>query len=708
MVTMAKLSEELRELAQLHEVYTNYWSARGEQVEATAEPLLAILRVLGAPVATLKDVPEAIRQRRQVLWSRRVEPVLVAWDGHPPGVVLRVPGQEVNHPHRFTLALENGPTYNWSMKPDELPVIDQARLGGTHYTAHRLSLIGPYPLGYHRLLIENGSAAWESVLIAAPARPALPTGVQYRKTWGVFVPLYALHSRKSWNTGDFGTLEELVGWIQGQGGGLVATLPLLAAFLDESLCEPSPYAPASRLFWNEYYINLDRVPELDRSNRGQELLASGEFQMEIQALQGLKKVDYRRQMALKRRLLEHCAETLLADPSPRRNAFKAYLQERPQLLDYAAFRATCERQRQSWLHWPERLRQGTLVEGDYDPKVQHYHSYVQWLADQQLQALAVKARAGGPGLYLDLPLGVGTSSYDVWRERVNFALGIAAGAPPDDFFVRGQNWGFPPLHPEKIREGCYSHLRAYLHHHMRLAGLLRIDHVMSLHRLFWIPDGLKPAQGLYVGYHPEEMYAVFVLEAHRHQVLLVGEDLGTVPPEVAPTMARHDMHRMYVLPFQARPDPNDALAPIFSGAVASLNTHDMVPFAGYWKGLDIDDRVDLQLLTPAEAVKEHKARKEVCQALLKYLQQRDLLKAEADLKMIVRACLAFLCRGPASVILASLEDLWLEEKPQNVPGTLHERPNWQRRASHSLEQIKAMPALLETLREMDRIVKQSR
>ena len=298
---MADLNEQLRELALLHGVHTTYRNVFGQEVQATAEPLLAVCSVLGAPVAVLKDVPGAIRQRRQELWSRRLEPVLVAWDGHPPGVVVRVPAKEVSHPHRFTLALENGPTYHWSMKPDELPVIDQASVEGISYTAHRLSLIGPYPLGYHHLSIESDTATWESVLIAAPERPGLPSDGRYGKTWGVFVPLYALHSSQSWGAGDFADLEDLVGWVQSKGGGLVATLPMLAAFLDESIYEPSPYAPASRLFWNEFDINVARVPERDRSPQARQLLASDDFQKEIQALKKLPKVDYRRQMALKRR-----------------------------------------------------------------------------------------------------------------------------------------------------------------------------------------------------------------------------------------------------------------------------------------------------------------------------------------------------------------------------------------------------------------------
>jgi 4-alpha-glucanotransferase len=303
-------------------------------------------------------------------------------------------------------------------------------------------------------------------------------------------------------------------------------------------------------------------------------------------------------------------------------------------------------------------------------------------------------------------LGVNASGYDVYCERRLFAADTAAGAPPDPFFSRGQNWGFPPLHPERIREGGYPYVRDYLHHHLRLAGILRIDHMMGLHRLYWIPQGVEAKDGVYVGYRAEELYAVFTLEAHRHGSVLVGEDLGTVPPEVPPMMARHNVHRMYVLQYQAQPNPDNALAPIFEGAIASINTHDMPTFAAFWRGLDIDDRRDLGLFDAKAAQAEHARRRELCRAIETYLQRQGFLPAGRDPLAVLRACLAFLATGPGRVALANLEDLWLEVNSQNVPGTWRERPNWRRRARYALEQVKEMAPALEVLRELDRVVKQ--
>jgi 4-alpha-glucanotransferase len=318
-----------------------------------------------------------------------------------------------------------------------------------------------------------------------------------------------------------------------------------------------------------------------------------------------------------------------------------------------------------------------------------------------LHAIAGKAREMGPGFYLDLPLGVNPDSYDVWREKDAFANGVAAGAPPDPFFATGQNWGFAPLHPERIRTQGYRYVTSYVRHHLGLAGILRIDHMMGLHRLFWIPKGMEARDGIYVKYNSEEFYAVFTLESHRHKSMLVGEDLGTVPPEVPPAMARHNVHRMYVLQYSLQPWADNAMQPVFEGCVASANTHDMPPFAAFWRGLDIEDRIDLGILTRDSAGEEHRQRQALLGSLVQYLRNQGRLGHEFNELDVLRACLLHMCSGQAFVVLATLEDLWGETLPQNVPGTWKERNNWRRKAAHSLEAIRQMPHAVDTLRAMD-------
>jgi 4-alpha-glucanotransferase len=555
------------------------------------------------------------------------------------------------------------------------------------------------PLGYHRLWIQVDRHETTSFIVAAPARAYSPT--KPIKTWGGFLPLYAVRSARDWGAGDFADLQTLIDKMQALGGGLVGTLPLLAAFLDEPF-EPSPYSPASRLFWNELYLAVDHIPELERSPVARELLASRALAEERKALRATRLVDYPRVMALKRRVLTELAATFFREPGARQAAFQRFLAKYPRAKDYAAFRAAVEKHRASWWNWPAAAREGDLKPVDFDPEIQHYHLYVQWQADEQLSSLQQKATERGPGLYLDLPLGVNPDSYDVWRERRSFADGIAAGAPPDVFFTKGQDWGFPPLHPERIRVDGYRYLRDYLRHHMQYAGLLRIDHLMGLHRLFWVPSQLGPAGGVYVRYPAEELYAIYCLESQRHQTVLVGEDLGTVPEYVRPAMAEHSIHRLYVAQYEAQPEPDRTLPKPPVGAVASLNTHDMPTCTAFWTSADLQDRREMGLLDDAGVAKETARRAIIRTNLVGRMKASGWLGQEQAYSDVLRACLQYLADSDAQVVLANLEDLWGAIEPQNRPGTWREKPNWQTKATVALEDFEQLPGFVMTLRALDR------
>jgi 4-alpha-glucanotransferase len=413
-------------------------------------------------------------------------------------------------------------------------------------------------------------------------------------------------------------------------------------------------------------------------------------------------------MALKRRVLEECCQYLITEGSGRSQDFQGFVQARPIVEDYARFRAAMEKQRSPWPSWPERLRGGTLNEGDYEEKSRLYHMYAQWLAHRQVQGLADGARRRGVTLYFDLPLGAHPEGYDVWRERESFALEAMAGAPPDAVFTCGQKWVFPPLHPERIRERGYRYFIDYIRHHLRHAGMLRIDHVMGLHRLFWIPKGRDAGHGVYVRYRAEELYAILALESHRYQSIIVGEDLGIVPAFVRPAMSRHGLQRMYVVHYELACNPRKPLGRIPGNAVASLNTHDMPPFAAFWRGLDIQERLGMGLLDRKGAQVEKRTRQACKNALVSFLRNKKLLEEDsAEIRDILRACLLFLSGSRARTVLVNLEDLWLETQPQNVPSTDDEHPNWRRKARYALEEFCHMPEVLGILEEVDRLRKKA-
>jgi len=687
----------LHQLARLYGVQMAYYDVNHHRQQASEESLLAVLRSLGAPIGSLHDVPSAWRQRRQELWQRVIEPVVVAWNGKPLPVEIHLPLSAADTNINCYLKLDTGEEIRWEWYGADFQVLQTANVEGKPYVVKQLVLPGQLPWGYHHLTLELPGRQEESVVISCPLKTYAPQAELDNRSWGVFFPLYALHSEKSWGSGDFSDLQTLVAWVAGMGSQMVATLPLLATFLDES-SEPSPYLPASRLFWNEFYLDISAVPELRVCSSAQALLASSPFQDEIKALRDSPLVDYQRQMALKCEVLKELCQCVFAEASNRLEELHRFADTHPLVEDYARFRATRDKHRNSWRLWPHPLREGILTKGNYDEESKRYYLYVQWLTHQQIESVSEKAREEGVQLYLDLPLGVHPDGYDVWRERETFISDTSVGAPPDAVFTRGQNWEFPPLHPERIREQGYRYVIACLRHHLQCAGILRIDHVMGLHRLFCIPKGAEADCGVYVRYRAEELYAILALESYRHKAIIIGEDLGTVPSYVRLAMNKHNFRRMYVVHYELASDWRKGLLPVSSNSIASLNTHDMPPFAAFWQGLDIEERKRIGLLDKA-GVKEGRDRLlSMKKALLTFLRDRGwLYGAEGDVATVLKACLSFLAAGQARMVLVNLEDLWLETQPQNVPSTKKEYPNWRRRVQYTFEQFCQLPQVVDTL-----------
>jgi len=698
------MSDDLRNLqrlGRLHGIQPLYYDVRGERCFASAEALLRTLQELGVPIDRSEQAPEAIDRRRRELWERLCEPVVVAWEDEHTEASLRVEETELGETFHATVELEDGTQRRWEGRLDELPVRRRRELDGRRFVRLALALPGDLPRGYHRLRVQIGERSGEALVIAAPERAHGLPGDRSR-AWGLFIPLYAFHRERSWGAGDFSDLEALMQWTAGRGGSMVATLPLLASLWDLS-DDPSPYAPVSRLFWNELYLDLTRIEELRRSDEARQLLESDEVQQELTALREQRLLDYQKLVGLKRRILMPMAEQFFAEAGgEHREAFDRFCETRPDVVAYAQFRAVGEKQGVPWREWPQRLRDGVIEAGDYDEPIYQYHLYVQWQVERQLEHLRQRADAHGLLWYLDLPLGVRSDGYDVWAEPDIFALNVCGGAPPDDFFTKGQNWGFPPLHPEHIRQRGYSYFVRVLRRHLQYARILRIDHVMGLHRLFWIPNRMEATEGVYVRYQTEELFAVVSLESHRTGACIIGENLGTVPGAVDRAMERHAVPGMYAMQYELKPHRRDLWRPVTPGSAASLNTHDMPPFKAFWKGLEIEDRVDLGLLSREEAEHEKHDRERLRDAVAGHLVELGLLDHHThQTEPVLEAVLAQLSRSDAGIVLVNAEDLWGETEPQNTPGTFIERPNWRKRARYPFEQWKEMEAVQRILRTVD-------
>lgn len=699
-----KIDTNLKTLARLYGVDTSYVDVWGTPREVSAETVLRTLQLLGATLDDFSDVPEAIRQRRLATWQAPLEPVCVAWEGTAATVPVRSPAAWSTRNYTWRLDFEDGGRVEASGRLADLPVRETHQVEGTDYTVRLLSLPEDMPTGYHELHVDLSGHEAECLVIAAPQRAYTESPAQQNLLWGVFIPLYALYRKSGWGAGDFSDLEALMQWMSDRGGSLVATLPLLAT-LWELTDDPSPYNPASRFFWNEFYLDPRQIPEFTSTPQAQALAqtagaASGESS---------RLIDYKAQARFKRQVLEAVCETFFLGTSPRRDALVQACRENPDLELFARFRAAGERQGRPWTEWPEPLRRGQLTPGDYDESVYRYHLFAQWQVGQQLAAITDRAAAMDQLWYLDFPLGVSDIGYDAWREQNLFVRQAAGGAPPDAFFTKGQNWGFPPLSPEVLRRQRYGYFIKALRSHLRYARVLRFDHVMGLYRLYWIPRGFAADDGAYVRYPMEEMLAILALESHRYRARIVGENLGTVPAEVDEALDRHAIDELYVLQYETNPDKGPSLRPVPASAVASVNTHDMPQFAAYWQGLDIDDRVDLGMFTDEEADAERRRRADLRRELLAFLQSEGLLDVSGDVDAVdvLEACQAYLARSPARVVLVNLEDLWAETEPQNVPGTYRERPNWRRKARYSLDEFQDLPVVQRVLGTVHRLRRQA-
>ncbi len=629
------MTDRLRELAQLHGVQTGYRGNDGRPHRAADESLRAVLGSLGVPAESPAQLEQAVAAAREAPWARLCPPVAVSWEGGAAHLDLRLPAAAAGAAHLRLAAEDGAAVREWDCPLADLPVV--AADPGGRRVARRVRLPSALAWGYHRLDVEAGGRTAGARVIAAPRRAPV------RRGWGVFVPLYALRGEGGWGTGRYRDLADLASFVAGLGGGLAGTLPLHPTFPDD----PSPYAPVTRLLWSELYVDVPALPEFSPG-----MLAGSE-----RALAGLRRaprIDYAAGYALRRRVLSAMAQ---ACHGAREAALCAWAAARPEAVAYARFRAYGEAQGRPWPAWPAAARAGDLPAGAWDAAAEGYHLYAQWAAAEQVAEL--------PDLYLDLPLGVHPRGFDTWRYGDGFALGASTGAPPDQLFAGGQNWGSPPPHPARMRATGYGYLAACLRHVMAHAAALRIDHVMGLHRLFWIPQGGSARDGVYVRYPAEEMYAVLTLEAARHGTALVGEDLGTVPQAVRRAMARHGLLRMYVLPF-ARTDP------VPPGCLACLDTHDTPPFAAWWGALGEADRGQLAARLGVAPV--------------------DAADARA-------ACLDMLAASPADLVMVNLEDLWLETEPQNRPGT--RSGNWTRPARHGLPELTRLPQVVASLRRLD-------
>jgi 4-alpha-glucanotransferase len=631
---------ELRELAAAHGVATEYRDGERRPVQVDPEVVVRVLGLLDVDAVTPEGREAALAAARTAAAAGRLPDTIAARTDSPRAL----PGPGV-------LIDESG-----------------ARREVTEIPA------GLEP-GWYRLETDDREV---TVVVAPPALEPAP------RAWGWMLQLYALHSAGSWGIGDLGDLREFTTWTGTEHGAGAVLLNPLHAITPVPPVQPSPYTPSSRRFGTPLAL---RITDLEAYRR-----AEGPTRAEVDALRPETaggRIEHDRVWAAKRAALELLWRSE-GRPEPQ--------QAGADLWEFATFCALAERFGGRWSRWPEELRHPdapgvAAVRKELAPRVA-FHAWVQQQVQVQLGGVREAARAEGVRVVHDLAVGCDPEGADGWALQDVLALGVRVGAPPDAFSQQGQDWGLPPWRPDRLAATGYAAYRDLLRALLRQADGLRIDHVAGLWRLWWVPPGESPDRGTYVHYDAEVMLAVLTLEAYRAGALVIGEDLGTVEPEVTEGLAERGMLGSSVLWFTRDLDaPGEPLLPPNrwpEESVATVSTHDLPTAVGFLRGEHVRARAELGLLDDV-AAEEAKAKVDRLE-LVELLRAEGLVTGEEPGEdQLVVAIHALLARSRSRLVLVSPYDVIGEVRQPNLPGTIDQYPNWRLPLPVSVEELREDP-----------------
>ncbi|HUR24093.1 MAG TPA: 4-alpha-glucanotransferase [Acidimicrobiales bacterium] len=528
------------------------------------------------------------------------------------------------------------------------------------------------PAGYHLLRREEDGHAVR--LVVTPGSCFLPEGLH---TWGWAVQVPATRSRSSWGIGDLADLRRLGAWSSSLGAGMCLASPLHAPMPTPEQ-QPSPYFPSSRCFRSPLYLRIEDVPGAAEQVGDLAALAD-----KGRALNADRRIDRDEVWRLKLQALEGLWSSFREKPS---TPFEAYCEsEGGALAGYATFCALTEKHGKPWSAWPGGLQdpEGDEVLSFVDANRDRirFHQWLQWLLDDQLAAAGAET-----ALVNDLAIGVDPGGADAWLWQDCFARGVRVGAPADEFNTKGQDWGLPPFDPWRLRAAAYEPFVRTLRAGFRHAGGMRVDHVMGLFRLFWIPAGAGPQDGTYVRYPSEEMLGILALESHRAGAYVVGEDLGNVQDSVREELAARKVLSYRLLWFEDRP-PRDFPAQ----ALAAVTTHDLPTIAGLWSGEDLVEQEQLGLEPNVETTLE------IHERVTGWTGVTD----SSPIAEVVEALHGLVAEAPSAVVVATLEDAMAVQERPNIPGTTDERPNWSLALPRPVEEMQGEPLVLAVAAAME-------
>ena len=667
------ISDDLLELAHAYGVATEFHDWRGRRVDVPAPTVEAVLTAMEVDVAQPRA---ALTARDDERWRRMLPPCVVATQGQERTFPVHV---DDGAPVQVWVDLEAGG------RRDDLGQVDRwvepRDVGGRRIGEATFEVPRDLPLGYHVLRARSNDTESATSLVVTPAWLGLPERLRDRQSWGFAAQLYSVRSRQSWGVGDLVDLTDLAVWSGAElGADYVLVNPLHAAEPVPHL-EPSPYLPTSRRFFNPLYVRVERIAEYaDLPATARTTVAS--LASDVHArLDDADLIDRDTVWAAKRAALQ--IVHAVPRSAGRELDLKAFRRRHGDALrDFATWSALAQEHGNDYRDWPVELRDVSSPEVkafalSHQDEID-FESWLQWVVNEQLETAQAKAVGAGMalGTMHDLAVGVHPGGADAWRMRSTYASRIQVGAPPDPFNQMGQNWSQPPWRPDRLEEQGYAPLRDLIRAVLGHAGGVRVDHIIGLFRLWWIPEDRPPTEGTYVHYDHEAMIGVLALEALRAGAVVVGEDLGVVEPSARDYLKARGILGTSILWFerdeQANPLPAERWREL---CLASVTTHDLPPTAGYLAGdhVRLRDRLGLLELSVEEELATDDAERE---SWLAELRRRGLLPEGADTEATVLALHRYLTLTPARLLCVALTDAVGDRRTQNQPGTTDEYPNW--------------------------------
>ena len=691
-------------------VEREYWDIWGKHHTASEAALVAILRSMGVDASSAEALDRAVETRHFEEWSTLVPPALVLCMSEPATIPVSVAA--LSEPARIEIEVdwEDGSRSRIDASFAECSGRIEAAFGGVRFLRVQVPLPGPLPLGYHRAVARANDERASTRLIVCPDRAYHNAN----RSAGIAVSLYGLRSHVDWGCGDFTSLRRFSSWAGAATGVAFIGINPLHAIANRTPYNTSPYLPNCSFYRNHIYLDVEALDDFARSDWARRILAGPCVQQELAALRDSPTVEYERVSRIKLRFLKLLFREFWRDyrnGHPRTQPFRDYTRREGQPLQrfavHCALDEALHRARPDVWNWPDWPRQY------HDPDspavaefaVKHprsilFYQYVQWLVEGQLAAAHQHLQSSGlaTGIFHDLALATDRCGADLWAQRSFYVSGCRVGAPPDGFSPKGQDWGFPPPNSaEHFRDG-YRLFSESLRKNCQHGGALRIDHVMRFFRLYWIPEGMDPTEGTYVQDRYRDLIRILALESVRNRVVIVGEDLGTVPDFVRETLSAFGI-LSYRLFYFEQDDQRQFRPPdqYPEQALVSASTFDLPTVAGFWLNRDIENRRAAGLLGDDamywRLLAERGGEKQKMLDLLLRLgflppgSPTDAAGVPGLTGELHNAVMGFLASTPCSMLLVNQEDLFKETEQQNLPGSTSEYPNWQRKMRYAVEEL---------------------